>query len=51
MLGCKSYSGLYGNVYGQNSLGSEQSYRPEGNNEYCSPEITNLSEAVEGIIG
>lgn len=49
MLGCKSHGGLC-NAYGRNSLGGEQNWRPEGFNEYCSPEMAVPSEAVEGMI-
>jgi hypothetical protein len=32
---------------GRNSLCGEQIWRPEGFNEYCSPEMAASSEAVE----
>ena len=34
-------------IYGLNSQSGEQTWRPEGFNEYCSPEIEILSETVE----
>ena len=52
LLGRKSHSGLYytQRIYGRNSPGGKQTWRPEGFNEYCSPEMDPPSEAVEGKI-
>ena len=49
MLGCKSYSGLY-HIYTVRTVWvASKTTGQKERNEYCSPVIVNLSEAVEGI--
>lgn len=37
-------------IYGRNSLGGEQTWRPKGFNEYCSPEMLAFLKLLKGVL-